>query len=240
MPRFWIGTSGWNYKHWRNRFYPPKMPVSRWFAHYAQHFDTVEINNTFYRLPEPATFDAWEQQAPGGFLYAVKASRFLTPMKKLQDPAEPIERILGRSRKLGSHLGPVLYQLPPRWKKNTERLRSFCSQLPKDLLHVLEIREPSWLADDVYDVLREFRICLCVHDILPDHPRVVTGPAVYVRFHGTTGKYAGCYSTGALKKWAAWLQKQQAAGHDAYAYFNNDHEAHAIANAITLRKLLQS
>ena len=240
MARFWVGTSGWNYKHWRGRFYPEKMPVARWFEHYAQHFDTVEINNTFYRLPLAETFAAWREQAPPGFLYAVKASRFLTHMKKLQDPADPLERILGRARELKQHLGPVLYQLPPRWKKNIDRLREFCSQLPTDLLHVLELREPSWLDQDVYDTLSEFGVCLCIHDILPDHPRVVTAPAVYVRFHGMTGKYAGSYTRPTLRRWATWMQEHRDAGRDVYAYFNNDHEAQAIYNALTLRELLQS
>ncbi|HWL74697.1 MAG TPA: DUF72 domain-containing protein, partial [Burkholderiaceae bacterium] len=190
--------------------------------------------------PLAETFAAWREQAPPRFLYAVKASRFLTHMKKLQDPAEPLERILGRARELNQHLGPVLYQLPPRWKKNIERLREFCSQLPTDLLHVLELREPSWLAQDVYDTLSEFGVCLCIHDILPDHPRVVTGPAVYVRFHGVAGKYAGSYTRPILNRWATWMTEHRDAGRDVYAYFNNDLEAHAISNALTLRELLQS
>src|SRR5437764_3830019 len=118
-----VGCSGWQYKHWRGDFYPAELPLSQWFAYYTQRFDTVEINNSFYRLPERATFAAWRRRAPAEFVFAVKASRFLTHMKKLKDPQEPIERLFTRMRALGPHLGPVLYQLPPGWKVDVERFR---------------------------------------------------------------------------------------------------------------------
>jgi uncharacterized protein YecE (DUF72 family) len=126
-----IGTSGWIYKHWRGVFYPERLPAREWFAFYARSFDTVEINNTFYRLPSPAAFAAWHDQAPPGFVYAVKASRYLTHMKKLKDPADALERILGRARLLGPYLGPVLYQLPPHWRCDLDRLREFLAALPR-------------------------------------------------------------------------------------------------------------
>lgn len=234
-----IGTSGWIYEHWRGRFYPESLPVARWFEHYARHFDTVEINNTFYGLPDEGSFDAWQQQAPRGFMYAVKASRFLTHMKKLKDPAEPLARLLGRARRLAAHLGPVLYQLPPHWRPDEGRLRAFCAALPRDLVHVMEFRERAWLQPRILAVLAEHRVALCIHDLLPDHPRELTAPTAYVRFHGTSGHYRGRYTRRELGGWARWMSEAAAAGHAVFAYFNNDAEAHAIADARTLRSILE-
>jgi uncharacterized protein YecE (DUF72 family) len=232
-----IGTSGWIYNHWRERFYPQDLRPNHWFAYYAQHFDTVEINNTFYRLPSETAFDAWREQAPGGFVYAVKASRFLTHMKKLKDPEEPIERILGRARRLGPTLGPVLYQLPRGWKCNVNRLAHFFAALPRDLTHVMEYRRPDWLCDEVYELMRSYRIGLCIHDLLPQHPRIATSNVVYIRFHGAGQKYGGSYSSAQLRRWADWIRRQALLGRKVFAYFNNDAEAHAVKNAQTLRKM---
>ncbi len=235
-----IGTSGWIYRHWRGIFYPPALPTARWFAHYSKHFDTVEINNTFYRLPAPEVFTEWRRQAPPDFTYAIKASRFLTHMKKLKDPAESLERILGRARELGPHLGPVLYQLPPRWHCNVDRLREFIACLPFDLQHVFEFRDPSWYADAVRELLTGTGMGFCIHDMKGSHcPRWVTGPVVYVRFHGPTAvKYAGSYSRAHLAAWADDIRAWHAEGRRVYVYFNNDGGGHAIANARTLRELV--
>ncbi|MFW6125290.1 MAG: DUF72 domain-containing protein [Pirellulales bacterium] len=233
-----IGTSGWNYPHWRGRFYPKGLPADRWFEHYAKSFDTVEINNTFYQLPEQSTFDHWRQQAPRGFLYAVKANRFITHMKKLKDPREPLENFLSRARRLGAHLGPILYQLPPHWKRNTERLEAFCRLLPRELCHVFEFRERDWLCDEVYDVLEANRCCLCVHDLLQRHPRRVTGPASYIRFHGAGEQYGGSYRRRRLRRWARWIGDVVGGGRTVYAYFNNDANAYAVHDARVLRELL--
>jgi uncharacterized protein YecE (DUF72 family) len=233
-----IGTSGWIYKHWRGRFYPADLATKYWFAYYARHFDTVEINNTFYRLPAESAFDAWREQAPAGFLYAIKASRFLTHMKKLNEPEEPIERILGRARRLGPVLGPILYQLPRGWKCNVERLAAFFAALPTDLTHVMEFRRADWLCDEVFELMRKHRIGLCIHDLIDLHPRVVTAEFTYVRFHGVGSKYGGSYSLAKLRAWARWMAAQSAEGRNVFAYFNNDAEAHAIRNALTLRELL--
>ena len=237
-PQYRIGCSGWIYNHWRGLFYPAKMPARQWFEHYAREFDTVEINNTFYRLPEADVFDAWRLQAPKEFIYAVKASRFLTHHKKLKDPAEPLERLFSRARHLGKHLGPVLYQLPPNWKPDVGRLASFCAMLPPDATHVFEFRSPEWLAEDVLDVLRAHKVCLCIHDLIPDHPRHLIGPIVYVRFHGATGKYSGCYSQDQMRAWADWLRSVAQPRRPVYAYFNNDIGGHAVENARMLRDLL--
>src|SRR5262249_3038094 len=188
-----IGTSGYIYRHWRGRFYPPALPAGRWFAFYREHFDTVEINNTSYRLPAAGVFKDWRRQAPPGFLYTVKASRFLTHHKKLKDPEAPLENILGRARLLGPHLGPVLYQLPPRWHCTVARLRAFIALRPRGLRHVFEFRDPSWYNDEVRALLTETGMGFCIHDLRGAAcPEWVTGPLAYVRFHGPTAvAYAG-------------------------------------------------
>jgi uncharacterized protein YecE (DUF72 family) len=235
-----VGCSGWEYVHWRGEFYPAEIPRTRWFDFYATRFDTVEINNTFYRLPEAETFARWAARAPRRFLYAVKASRFLTHMKKLKDPEEPLERLFGRMRALGRHLGPVLYQLPPGWKLDPGRLEHFLQALPTGARHVLEFREPSWYADSVLRLLERHRVSLCLHDMRGSATgRLRVGPLVYVRYHGSDGRYGGGYSNERLRGWADWLHEQRAAGADVFAYFNNDVGGHAPRDAVTLRRLLE-
>jgi uncharacterized protein YecE (DUF72 family) len=233
-----IGTSGWIYAHWRGRYYPEKLPVKHWFNYYARQFDTVEINNTFYRLPEARCFDAWRAQAPPGFVYAVKASRYLTHMKKLRDPGEPVERLVARASHLAEHLGPILYQLPPGWRRDTSRLRDFCRQLPRGLIHVFEFRDPDWLHPDTFGVLHDAGMSLCIHDLLPRHPVEVSGPVAYLRFHGSGSKYGGSYSRQHLRRWSRKIEQFAAAGRTVYAYFNNDQQAFAVHNALTLKSLL--
>jgi uncharacterized protein YecE (DUF72 family) len=214
---------------------------------YARVFDTVEVNNTFYRLPEATTFAAWRAQAPSGFLMAVKASRFLTHIKRLRDPEEPLERLFSRAAMLGPRLGPVLYQLPANFHRDLERLEIFLRALPRRtharsrtlLQHTLEFRHPSWYVDETYQLLDRYRVALCLHDKADSaiHEPIV-GPFVYVRFHGTSGSYHGSYSDAALQGWAVRLHELWRAGRAVYAYFNNDVDAAAIANARTLRELL--
>lgn len=174
------------------------------------------------------------------FIFAVKASRFLTHMKKLKDPEEPLERFFSRARALRGHLGPVLYQLPPGWKLDIERLRHFLHLLPRGIRHVLEFRDPSWYADEVLALLEERGTALCLHDMPHSATgRQRVGPFVYVRFHGATGRYNGSYADDQLADWAEWLQAQRAGGVDVYAYFNNDVGGHAPRNALTLRGMLE-
>lgn len=233
-----IGASGWNYRHWRGLFYPDRLAMKHWFAHYAAAFDTVEINNSHYRLPEATVFAAWRNAAPPGFVYAVKASRFLTHHKKLKDPDEPIERLLTRARHLGPTLGPLLYQLPPRWRLDLGRLRAFVERLPGDVTHVMEFRDPTWLVDPVFALLDEHRIGFCTHDMPGfDVPRLATGPVAYVRFHGATGKYVGRYPEAVLVDWLGWMRGQAERGRPVFTYFNNDIHGHAIEDALALKRL---
>jgi uncharacterized protein YecE (DUF72 family) len=233
-----IGCSGWQYRHWRGLFYPADLRTADWFDYYASRFDTVEINNTFYRLPEAAVFHAWRTRAPKGFTFAVKASRYLTHMKKLKDPEAPVDLFFSRARELGRTLGPVLYQLPPRWAVNLERLETFLRALPRKRLHVFEFREPSWYRDDVFRMLERYRVALCLHDMEGSASGALeVGPFVYVRFHGTA-RYSGSYSDERLAAWATWLTARVRAGKMVYAYFNNDVGGHAPRDADRLRAML--
>src|SRR4051812_2044527 len=177
MERIRIGCSGWNYRHWRERFYPRGLPQKHWFAFYAEHFDTVEINNSFYRLPKTETFDTWREQAPPGFCYAVKANRFLTQAKKLKDCAEPLERMMAPFRHLGSRLGPILYQLPPRFRINLDRLEQFLMLAPRNVTNVFEFRDSSWHDDAVLELLDRYGPGFCAHDMPGlETPRWAAGP----------------------------------------------------------------
>jgi uncharacterized protein YecE (DUF72 family) len=237
--RVHIGCSGWIYRHWRELFYPARLPQRLWFAHYSENFRTVELNTSFYHLPKAETFAKWRDQAPAGFRYAVKAPRFITHMKKLKDCAEPVEAFLGRARNLGPAIGPILYQLPPRWTLDRERLEAFIALLPADLTHVFEFREKSWLTGEVLALLDARGLSFCAHD-MPGlaTPRWAAGPIAYVRFHGGTGKYVGRYSDEALLGWTDWIVAQAKAGRDIWCYFNNDIHGHAIHDALTLRAMV--
>lgn len=235
-----IGCSGWNYRHWRGAFYPEKLPVKRWFDFYAEHFGTVEINNSFYRLPGAETFAKWRDQAPPGFCYAVKANRYLTQAKKLRDCAEPVARMMAPVRHLAPALGPILYQLPPSLGLDLDRLGAFIALLPGDLTHVFEFRHRSWHVDATLALLDRHGIGFVAHDF-PNlvSPRAATGPLAYVRFHGASGKYRGRYSDAALLGWADWMMEQARAGRPVWAYFNNDTEAAAIHDAQTLKAMVR-
>ncbi|MGB2630417.1 MAG: DUF72 domain-containing protein [Candidatus Omnitrophota bacterium] len=234
-PSLNIGCSGWNYDHWKGLFYPGESSSPAWFKEYSSVFSTVEINNTFYQLPEASTFRKWHDQAGSGFIYAVKANRFITHMKKLKEPRRPVERFLKRARLLKEHLGPILFQLPPHWKVNPERLERFTEVLPGGLIYVFEFRERSWYNGEIYDLLSSKGMSMCIHDMKGSKSPVISvGPVCYIRFHGTTSKYGGKYSLGSIRKWAKYIKKILSGGKDVYAYFNNDAEANAPKNALQL------
>lgn len=239
-----VGCSGWNYKAWRDRFYPGRLPARLWLSFYIRHFDTVEVNNTFYRLPEASIFAAWRRQLPAGFVMSVKASRFLTHMKRLREPEEPVRRLLSRTAALGDRLGPILYQLPESFPRDLARLEDFLAVLPprwrrRPLRHVIEFRNPSWYVSETFRLLERHQIALCLHDKLGSRISApFVGPFVYVRFHGTSGQYRGSYSARDMQRWAAVLIDQWRDGRPVFAYFNNDPDAAAPANAATLRAML--
>jgi uncharacterized protein YecE (DUF72 family) len=234
-----VGCSGWAYKHWRGILYPQGLPQTRWFDRYAELFDTVEINNSFYRLPPPETFAKWRDQAPPGFCYAVKANRFITQSKKLLDCEEPMARMMAAAVCLGDRLGPLLYQLPPSLKINLERLESFLKIVPRDIANVFEFRDPSWYQAETYALLDRYRASFCVHDMAGSvSDRIAVGPVAYVRFHGGVGKYWGRYRDAALHSWAEWARDESRAGRSVWCYFNNDIHGHAIHDAQTLKSML--
>jgi uncharacterized protein YecE (DUF72 family) len=232
-----IGTSGWIYKHWRGIFYPKDLPLKEWLAFYAQRFDTVEINFTFYRLPEKKTFEAWREQAAPDFRYAVKGSRFITHMKRLGDQETHVRRFTERLEGLGDRAGPVLWQLPPQYKRNEVRLEAFLAALPTSYRNAIEFRHASWLVESVYARLARHAVALCV----PDHPELpkalrLTTDWTYLRFHA--GSRDGDYTDAELDAWAERIRAFQAEGAAIWAYFNNDWRGYAIKNAEALRTRL--
>jgi uncharacterized protein YecE (DUF72 family) len=237
--RYWTGTSGWVYPHWSGVFYPPDLKQKDWFVHYSRHFETVEINNTFYRLPKESAWRKWRDQRPEGFRYAVKGSRFITHVKRLRGVEEPIETFVGRARLLGDGLGPVLWQLPPQMKVNVDRLREFLSLLPRDVRHVLEFRHESWFEEEVFFTLRMFNVGFCAYHMVSwETPLEVTTDIAYVRFHGTDALYGGNYSDEQLADWARRLRDLPEDVSEVYCYFNNDAYGYAVENAKTLEAKL--
>jgi uncharacterized protein YecE (DUF72 family) len=234
-----IGTSGWHYSHWSGPFYPAELPKNKWLEFYSRHFDTVEINNTFYHQPKLQTFKNWQKQAPKNFLFTVKANRFITHIKRLKDVEEPLERFFTGAQLLKKNLGPILYQLPPSMHKDLDRLKAFLPILPEGRIAVLEFRHDSWYCEDTYKLLDKFNTGFCIHDLIgKESPRIVTGNVAYIRFHGTQGRYSGSYSKTQLRAWAKWLKEQTSRVQSIYAYFNNDVAGHAIKNAKTLKEQL--
>jgi len=238
-----IGCSGYEYKDWRGLVYPEALAKRQWFEYYTSLFDTVEINGTFYRLPEAATFDTWRDRAPTGFLYALKMSRYGSHLKHLADPAAWVPNFTERAIRLGDTLGPVLVQLPPRWRADTARLDAFLDTARKAAPGVrwaVEVRDASWLCKDVYSVLERHGSALCIHDLIPAHPRVATTDWMYLRFHGPDPghPYCGSYSGQALSGVARRIRAHLDAGLDVYAYFNNDIDGCAVADARRLRSFI--
>jgi uncharacterized protein YecE (DUF72 family) len=228
------------YKHWRGIFYPETLPQKRWFERYAEEFDTVEINASFYRLPLASTFEGWRDKAPRGFHYAVKVNRFITHMKKLLHCEAEVDRFIALARPLGEKLGPLLYQLPPNLHKNIERLEAFLTRLPKDLEQVVEFRHKSWYDEDVLRVLDAHRVGFVAHDMKGlVSPRWASGRTAYVRFHGGKGRYWGRYSDEALLEWTDWCLEQARGGRRVWCYFNNDMHGHAIEDARTLKSMVR-
>ena len=234
-----VGTSGWHYDHWRERFYPDFLGKDQYLAYYAERFGTVEINNTFYQLPEEQTVRNWRDAVPAGFLFAVKASRYITHYRKLKDPEEPVARALGRVEELGGKLGPVLFQLPPNWRFNERRLRSFLEALPEGHRYAFEFRDASWFDDKAFRALEERGAALCIYDLGGQvSPEEVTADFVYVRFHGPAARYKGHYRTAELRRWAKAFSEWAGRGLAVYAYFNNDQEGHAVRDARELLSIL--
>jgi uncharacterized protein YecE (DUF72 family) len=240
MAQIRIGTSGWHYKHWIGRYYPEGIKPAEMLDYYVRDFDTVEMNNTFYQLPKESSFDAWRAAVPSNFVFALKGSRFLTHMIKLKDPERGIGNFLPRARRLGRKLGPILWQLPPKWNVNVERLEEFLTKLPRGLRYAFELRNPSWMCDRVYEVLHKHNAAFCVYELAGYRsPVEITATWTYVRLHGPTQfKYQGSYSDAQLMKWAQWIDDRAHKLERIYVYFDNDDSAYAVNNALTLKRLV--
>jgi uncharacterized protein YecE (DUF72 family) len=242
MAEIRIGTSGYHYKHWVGRYYPAGTRPNQMLQHYLRDFDTVELNNTFYQLPSESTFDAWRENTPAGFLYAVKGSRFITHMLKLKDAQRGLMNFLPRAQRLGDRLGPILWQLPPGWNVNVERLEEFLTLLPREQRHAFELRNLTWMKDEVYELLRRYGAAFCIYELAGyQSPIEVTTDWTYIRLHGPTHfKYQGSYSDEQLALWAdrirGWSKSRTMKA--VYVYFDNDDSAYAVRNALTLRRLL--
>jgi uncharacterized protein YecE (DUF72 family) len=235
-----VGASGWHYDHWKGVFYPDDVPKTCWLNYYATKFDTVEINNTFYHLPAASTFEKWRDQVPAGFLFTLKASRYMTHIKRLLDPEDSVDLFFERAELLEDKLGPVLFQLPPSYHKDIDRLETFLQVVRHRAQSFFEFRHESWFDEDTWGLLDRFGAGLCVHDHGSSAPpRVITGKMIYLRLHGAAGgRYEGKYSDSQLKDWADWIGENRSKVTHVYAYFNNDVHGYAVENAMTLRSLL--
>jgi uncharacterized protein YecE (DUF72 family) len=234
-----IGTSGWHYKHWIGNFYPAGTAASKMLAYYFERFNTVELNNSFYHLPKRPALESWRDSTPNGFCFAAKGSRFLTHMKKLKDPEPGLKRFFEAIDILGEKLGPILFQLPPNWELDFERLKIFIECLPGYHRYAFEFRNTTWSVPVTYDLLRRHNIAYCIFDLAGmQSPVEVTADIAYVRLHGPDGKYQGSYSDQALHAWAKRIRKWQRELKAIYVYFDNDQAGYAAGNALGLKALL--
>ncbi len=242
-----IGTSGYNYPHWWNGvFYPADLPQRKWLEFYAEHFDTVELNVSFYRLPAKEVFKNWLTRTPKRFFFGLKGSRFITHTKRLKECREPLSLLLEHASPLREKLGAVLWQLPPRFRFQKERLEEFCvllSTLPrsKSLRHAFEFRDESWLSKEAIHLLEEFDFALCIaHGSGLPYVETVTSEFIYLRLHGSETLYGSNYSDRELNQWAAKIRAWEKDGKTVFVYFNNDAYGFAIKNALTLKKLVSA
>lgn len=238
--RIHVGTSGWSYAHWKGPFYPEHARDESLLGLYAQHFGSVEINASFYRLPAPEVFAAWREAVPEGFVFAVKASRYITHLKKLREPEKTLPPFLEHALTLGEKLGPVLFQLPPRWGFDPQRLEHFLAALPHGLRCAFELRDASWWNPRALELLAGRNAAFCIHDLNGRvSPESVTADFAYVRLHGPDGAYRGSYDRRALAHWAERLTLWSREGRDVFCYFDNDELGHAARNAGQLLDMIR-
>ncbi|MCF7917181.1 MAG: DUF72 domain-containing protein [Candidatus Omnitrophica bacterium] len=234
-----IGTSGWHYKHWANNFYPKNLKSDQFFAYYLKKFNTVEINNSFYQLPQKNTLQEWERKAPNDFIFSVKASRYITHLKKLKDPQESTKKFFKAIKPLGEKIGPILFQLPPAWKLNAERLENFLKILPKNYKYTFEFRNSKWFDQEIYQLLKKHNAAFCIYDLAGNlSPEKVTADFIYVRLHGPGKAYQGDYGKRKLKNWAKHFSRWRKNKKEIFCYFDNDQAGFAAKNALELKKLI--
>lgn len=236
-----VGTSGWHYGHWVGPFYPADINKKDFLAYYSRFFHTVEINNSFYRLPEKKIFEQWRDTVPEDFFFAVKASRYITHMKRLKEPGPALDTFFERANGLGDKLGPVLFQLPPHFSLNIGRLKDFLEALPESYRYAFEFRDQSWFCAEVYRALKEHGAAFCTFELAGvQSPKEITAGFTYIRLHGPGAAYSGRYTTEALKEWANLLSGLSEQGIECYCYFDNDESGYAAQNALELQALVSS
>jgi uncharacterized protein YecE (DUF72 family) len=238
--QIFIGTSGWHYKHWKGPFYPSDMNTKDFLPYYADRFETTEINNTFYSLPQEKTLKQWQSRVQKDFVFSVKASRYITHMKKLKDPEAGLSRFLPIVKALDKNPGPVLFQLPPKWNCNADRLKRFLEVLDgHEHQWVFELRDRSWFNDEVLKLLSDHGAALCIYDMEQEvSPKEITTDFTYIRLHGPGAKYQGDYDTQALAGWAGAFSSWAAKGIRVYCYFDNDEQGFAARDALRLKNML--
>jgi len=239
--KIYIGTSGWSYKHWMGTFYPIGTKQKDRFLYYQKFFKTVELNSPFYHLPPRQTFEKWKADVPDDFIYSVKASRFITHMKKLNDAGDSLTRLLDNASGLDEKLSIILFQLPPNWEVDIKRFKTFLEKLPRGNRYTFEFRNTTWYNDEVYKLLKQHNCAFCIYE-LAGHtsPIEVTANYVYIRLHGPGNKYQGSYSDTVLQDWASRCKSWAKENKDVYVYFDNDQEGFAAFNAIRLQELVNS
>ncbi len=239
MSEIRIGTSGWHYKHWLGNFYPAGLPASHMLAHYLQHFDTVELNNSFYKLPAQTSLLTWRDSTPPRFQFAVKGSRFLTHMKKLKNARDGLNRFLEAVDVLAPKLGPILFQLPPNWAVDVGRLADFLALLPRYRRYTFEFRDATWNTPQTYELLAQHNAAYCIFDLAGSvSPVKVTADFCYMRLHGPGGKYQGSYSDASLQEWASKINEWSKRLAAVYVYFDNDDSGYAPRDALRLKTLV--
>lgn len=237
--KIYIGSSGFYYEHWKNRFYPQNIKTKDFFAYYQKHLSTVEINNTFYKLPSKKVILHWENEANKDFIFSLKASRYITHIKRLKESKKHLSLFLNRIKHLKPHLGPILFQIPPNWHLDIKRLEGFLKALDENYRYAFEFRDRSWLVKEVFSLLKKHKVAFCIYDLKGfQTPIEITTNFVYIRLHGPKKAYSGSYSKIALQKWAKIIKNFQKNKLDVFCYFNNDENAYAIKNALVLKNML--
>lgn len=235
-----IGTSGWHYEHWEGPFYPDHISSGEYLEYYSKFFHTVEINSSFYKMPDKETIREWRETVPEKFIFSVKASRYITHMKKLKDPAAAVSNLITTISLFKDKLGPILFQLPPNWHVNPERLDSFTKLLPRDQRYAFEFRDTSWFDSRVYEILEKYNAAFCIYEIGGlQSPRIVTADIVYIRLHGPDGPYRGQYTTPVLADWASTFSTWAKQGKQIFCYFDNDEAGYAPRDAMKLQDMVR-
>jgi uncharacterized protein YecE (DUF72 family) len=239
--RIHIGTSGWRYEHWRGSFYPKSLSTDKMLAYYSQHLQSVEIKSSFHQLPQKDTFLTWRNTCHPKFKFTIKAHRYITHIKMLKDAIKTLSLMLERIKILEFNLGPILFELPSRWRFNVNRLDEFLDQIPNHYNYAFEFRDPSWYNSKTYKILSKHGASFCIYDLAGHQsPKEITADFVYIRLHGPQGSSGGKYDNNSLIEWANTFYSWAHEGKEIFCYFDNDESGYAVSNALKLHKMINS